>query len=37
MAQDEGQEGCVLELHWFTFVIIDAIAASPTGLVVASL
>lgn len=37
MAQDEGREGRVLKLRWFTFVIIDAIAASPTGLVVASL
>lgn len=27
----------MLELTWFTFAIIDAVAASPTGLVAASL
>lgn len=33
----EGQEGCVLELSWFNFVVTDDVAAGPTGLVAASL
>ena len=37
VSEGEGQEGRMLELTWFTFVITDAVAASPTGLVAASL